>query len=97
MAGQGRHAGLRRDRHGDRDAGRFADDVDRPRRGRGAEDAERIVEADGRIAGVDEPARDVAEPVEAAARDLVVDDDALRLLTGARRPRSRSARGCARR
>ena len=57
---------------------------------RRAEDSERIVEADGRVAGVDEPASHVAEPVQAAARHLVVDDDSLRLLPG-RGDRDRAA------
>ena len=48
-----------------------------------AEHAERIVEADGGIAGVDEPAGQFAEPVEALSGNLVVDDDPFSLLAGA--------------
>jgi hypothetical protein len=50
---------------------------------RGAQHAERIVEADGGVAGIDEPAGELAEIFEAVPRYLVVDDDPFRLLAGA--------------
>src|SRR4029077_15592713 len=52
------------------------------RRRRRAENAEGIVKTDRRVAGVDEPARDIPQPVGAAPRHLVVDDDSLCLLAG---------------
>ena len=82
VARQRGHARLRRDRDRHRDARGLADHLDRPRGGRRAEDAERIVQADRRVAGVDEPASHVAEAVEAAPGHLVVDDDPFGLLPG---------------
>ena len=90
VARQRRHARLRGDRHRNRDTGCLANHLDRPSGGCCAENAERIVQADGGIAGVDEPAGHVAKSIEAPTGHLVVDDDPFSLLAG-RSDRDRAA------